>query len=678
MLGRGAAPIAVAAALAATVAAPAPAAAKAPARFRAGGAVRAIAPPVPVFSGGFGLSPPITKEHDALTVRAFYVESRGHAVAFATVDAQGYFAAYQESPTLGITDERAAAARRIAALPGGPQMTSADVVVQATHSHAAPTLEGIWGPSPRVYLQLVHDRVVDALVAAARRARPAYLQAAVVDANRLDTHVIDTDSYPGWANDGRLSVLRAVDPTTRATIATFANASVHGAHVKGDSERFLSADYFGRASRELQRKLGGVAVVGPATLGRQESPVEVTGVPTMKWFARVVENYVEQGLARARFVTDSTVAGTETFVQVPATNAALLALNRAWSLPDAQKEQEAQASGTYPIDRSVSPPYLDGNVLGTWLTAVRIGRSLYLSMPGEPFPEVSHSLRLHARGARSVTLLSKGQDDLGYFYPSWVYPFTAKYGSDHHLFNVAPQAGDQFIEGQLGLIGRLGFATTPYVPPEKKAIEIARDTRPGLEALAAPFAVDAGRDGRAHPVFEAIYSPPKGSSSRPAGDRVHWRFGDGTGAATGFLSTGQDYGQGGLGPVGAVRTAHALRPGRYSVSVAAVDTDGQPASWRLPVTVYAPLRVRIVAHRLYGRLYRLSTVVHGGEPPVLAWRWRLGAGNSRDGRQVVARLAAGQRVRVTIVDATGALARASSLLAGPAGHGAGDGDRDTP
>src|SRR5207244_12644270 len=112
---------------------------------------------------------------------------------------------------------------------------------------------------------------------------PAYLQSAIVDAGRLDTHVIDTDSYPGWANDGQLSVLRALDPHTRATIATFASVSVHGAHVRGDMARLLSADYFGWTRSALERKLGGVAGGGPGRRGRQETRVEVPGVPTTQW-----------------------------------------------------------------------------------------------------------------------------------------------------------------------------------------------------------------------------------------------------------------------------------------------------------------------------------------------------------------------------------------------------------
>src|SRR5207237_9384831 len=80
-----------------------------PAVFRVGAAVRAIPPRVPLFSGGFGLSPPIKKEHDPITVRAFYVAGQRHAVPFVTVDAHGYFASYQESPTIGITHAPATA-----------------------------------------------------------------------------------------------------------------------------------------------------------------------------------------------------------------------------------------------------------------------------------------------------------------------------------------------------------------------------------------------------------------------------------------------------------------------------------------------------------------------------------------------------------------------------------------
>jgi len=54
-----------------------------------------------------------------------------------------------------------------------------------------------------------------------------------------------------------------------------------------------------------------------------------------------------------------------------------------------------------------------GNTVGTPLTAVRIGRALLLSMPGEPHPEVVQAVKDAVGGANTVIALSKAQDDLG-------------------------------------------------------------------------------------------------------------------------------------------------------------------------------------------------------------------------------------------------------------------------
>src|SRR3954452_12045130 len=143
-------------------------AASPPATFRVGAATASLDPPMPVYSGGFGLSPPITQVHDPLEVRAFYVSNGRHAVAMAVVDAQAWFGSYQEGADLGITGARERAAQRI-----GGGMKASDVIVQSTHSHAAATLEGIWGPVPPKYLELVRDRTVQALTDAARAARRA-------------------------------------------------------------------------------------------------------------------------------------------------------------------------------------------------------------------------------------------------------------------------------------------------------------------------------------------------------------------------------------------------------------------------------------------------------------------------------------------------------------------------
>src|SRR4051794_15690237 len=182
------------------------AAAPKPAPFKVGAAAENIDPTTdPVFSGGFGLSDPITKVHDPLEVRALYVSNGKHAVAIAVVDAQAWFAAYQDKPDYGITAAREDAAAAISK-GGGPKMTAADVIVQSTHSHAAATLEGIWGPVPPRYLKRVHDQAVQALTDAAAHAQTARLQVGTYDAPWLDNiDTQQTDSYPGWAQDGQVS-----------------------------------------------------------------------------------------------------------------------------------------------------------------------------------------------------------------------------------------------------------------------------------------------------------------------------------------------------------------------------------------------------------------------------------------------------------------------------------------
>jgi hypothetical protein len=81
---------------------------------------------------------------------------------------------------------------------------------------------------------------------------------------------------------------------------------------------------------------------------------------------------------------------------------------------------------------------------------VRIGDLIYQSEPGEPFPEIRLSLAKDVHGASAIVALSKGQDDLAYFYPAEDYPATFAYGSDHWEYNVAPQAGDELIQAGRG------------------------------------------------------------------------------------------------------------------------------------------------------------------------------------------------------------------------------------
>src|SRR3954470_4497874 len=84
--------------------------AAAPALFDVGTAVVDITPTTPQYLGGYDrMDTPTADAHDPLQVRAFFVGRGGKAIAFASVDSQGWFAGYQEGP-YGVSDARSQAA----------------------------------------------------------------------------------------------------------------------------------------------------------------------------------------------------------------------------------------------------------------------------------------------------------------------------------------------------------------------------------------------------------------------------------------------------------------------------------------------------------------------------------------------------------------------------------------
>lgn len=642
-----------------------------PAPFRVGVAVRSLAPPVPVYAGGFGASPPITREYAPLQVRAIYISNGRQAVAFASVDSQAYFAAYQEGPGFGISSVRATAAARMSA--SGVHLAADDIIVQGTHSHSAPTLEGIWGPVPPRYLRLVHDRTVAALVAAARTARRADLQWATVEAPWLDN--IDTaqyDSFPGWTQDGQLSVLRAVDPTDGATIGSFVNVPAHPDIVCGACLKSLGSDYLGAVRSSLDRLLGGVSVLSPATLGREETPVQATGIEEMRWFAGVVTSLTLAALDHAHWVTDDRIGAAEQMVEIPGTNAALLALVAANHAPDPVKQQMFDSAGEYPIDRQDTPPYLTGSMIGSPVTTLRIGPLAYLSMPGEPFPEVRLNIAKAVQGAQLIVALSKGQDDLGYFYPSWVAPFAAGvYPTDQGTYNVAPQAGDQIMQAQLANLHAVGFTTGPLAVPAPLATRWSAAVRPALQALASPPVGDAHADGSLAVRLQAIYAPAD-EGGHPLAGPVHWDFGDGGHATSKALSFGGPCGLPNVAgngvqscpSTGPAYLTHRFVPGTYDVRASGHDSNGNPVSWTLRVRVYPRLVVQPVASAHHAGTVTLSLRHRGGSGRLLAARWRCRGGRSGRGLTLVVPAPAAAGCAVTATDTAGGTARSSFRRSG--------------
>ncbi|MHB8593965.1 MAG: PKD domain-containing protein [Acidimicrobiales bacterium] len=625
--------------------------------FEVGAATQSIAPPanVPIYVGGYGIDPPTTKVHDPIDVRAMYISNGHHAVAFVVADVQAMFAAYQEGPQYGTVALRAQAAAAMSKL-GGPAISPSNIIFQGSYTHSGATLEGLWGPVPLAYLEQVQQSSVNVLVQAEEAAKPAHLQWASINAPQInDTVLNQADEYPGWVTDNQVAVLRAVDPSSGGTIATFVNVPVHPDTTDGGRLGILGDDYEGAARALLDQELGGLTIVSPETVGRQESPVQASDPNEATWFGGTIANIVTEGLTRAAWVTDSELGGTERLVDVVGTNAALLALDAAWTLPAAEQWEIADQTGEYPINRALTPPYLTGSIVGTPVTTLRIGKLIYQSEPGEPFPEIRLSLAKDTGGADEVVALSKAQDDLAYFYPAEDYPATFAYMSDHWEDNVAPQAGDQIIRGELDNIRALGFTTTPGVVPRLGPDSLVAATKPAVQLLASPTSGDVGPDGTFTTSLQAIYSPAHVNGYPLNGD-VRWDFGDGTTAET-------NYHQNADGPGHAdAYFDHAFPgPGTYTVSATGSDTNGDPVSATMAITVYPRLVADVTVAQDSNGTVTYQGSATGGDGEYLAYQWLFSDGTSGAGPVVIHEFPPGVTpgATLTVTDGSGGTAAAT-------------------
>jgi PKD domain-containing protein len=547
-----------------------PAGATDAALFQVGTAVEDITPTTPQYLGGFGqMDAPTAQVHDPLQVRAFAIanEARTKVVEFAIVDTQGWFAGYQEGP-YGVSDARQTAARDLAA-GSYPGTTEADMIVSSTHSHAAPTLMGIWGPVDLAYLEHVHDQTVLALEEAASHTQPATLWTTSADSSAIDgSNVSQTDIYDGYAVDPDTPVLWARDPGDGHTVGLYVNVPVHADVACGSCDNAMSSDHIGVARDELGSRLGATAVVAMGTLGRQESIVQVGRWTYSHDVGMTVTAEVLDALDSARPITSGLLQSAEQYVLVPLTNPLLAGLGYANILAPYSCVPDVACT----IDRAVTPPYADGPAIGSWVTAFRIGDVAYVSEPGEGFPEVSQAIRDGIQGASAVHVVGMAQDQLGYYWPPEEGPATTVTNdSDHLQYNASVLLGELTEKAARDDAMALGFTTTIVHQAPMQTDPLAR-TKPGVQF----FAVAPRFSGLTLTVDSAVNTAQDGAAldTHNGQGPISYDWGDGT------TSFGGNPG-GGRG-----RDSHAYAaPGVYTVVGTVTDANGGSRSWQQTVNV---------------------------------------------------------------------------------------------
>ncbi|HXA28242.1 MAG TPA: hypothetical protein VN193_05785 [Candidatus Angelobacter sp.] len=443
--------------------------------------------------GGYGILPtrqaqgPLvdgdgTVEH--IYVRALAVsDTKGHSLLLAALENQGTFTAYKQGP-YGINDIRQQVARDT----GVPLDM---IVVNSDHSHAGPDLIGLWGGVPVDYLQYVHDQTVRALDVAYGRRVPAqllvgsdtptiptpaaggYIPGTATPGENMVHSQFAPDSNTGYddsAVDTELRVLQAVDARGHM-LGTLINYAAH-ATVMGGGNVLYSADWPGRVARATETALGEpVAVTMVADVGRSQPPrphsnpkcdqpgQESCDVDGLDTYTHLLAPWVVQAVATATPVHGSGVSGSEVMTREAGTNGALIGVSYTGEVP-------VRGYGAY---RSATPPWFTGTVVGTFVSAHRIGDVLLTAAPGEAYPDIRFGVKNSVGGVQSLFTFGLANDQLGYLIaPATEYQWIVASNptNDNAFFNVAAQYGDHVMCTQTALAESLGFAasgnTAPY------------------------------------------------------------------------------------------------------------------------------------------------------------------------------------------------------------------------
>ena len=644
-----------------------------PARFLVGASTVTINPTYPVYMGGYSGGPqggtltrhvdPLTGRPENFTVRAIAISAGGHTVELERVDSQGWFAGYQEGP-YGISDVRQAAAQYLRQH-GDPGAGEADIIVSTLHEHASPTIMGVWAPPQYQlpYLKQVAAAATQALEQAYAARQPATLSWGQVNVPWLDsTNLANANANEGWPNDGSLLALWARNAVTGRTIATYVSEPAYPNIVYGPGDlkcpsgvkdpAVLSTDFPSYVQNYLESRLGGISLVASGTLGDQPGPMQGDSQPTTDLppvtidgqqcqqtvgfvdaihMGELLGNLTARALAFGHPFRQAAVAGSERYILSPVYNPLLLALNNGAPMDNGSPWAELGNPGAYPIDRATAPPYEAGNSMGTWVTGLRIGGILILSEPGEFFPSVHQAWNQSIHGANGVFVVGMGQDQLGYDFPAYAYPFTW-YSADQNLYNPSLTLGDQVTTAGEQVAQSLGFQANLTTTAEETALNnrYADAAQSGIQFMPFQQTGDLGVPGATFDeVFEGWATPPRFNETTPCSPPVvpnpptcpskpptigpiHWHFDNTTYVSGNAAQQQQSYFQ------------HSFcSAGVHRVRATATDSNGHRHTFTLPVHVFAPLRPWIVlTHR------QLQARISGGDQIPLYLQWTTPAGES--------------------------------------------------
>jgi hypothetical protein len=319
--------------------------------------------------------------HDDTWARAIVVKVGDKTVAMVSLDVVGFF-------NIEIQRARQEIAARY------PDMSIDELVVSSTHTHEGVDTMGYWGQTIGIdgkfpaYNAFIRSQLIDAVAEGYENLEPAVAR---FGQTTMDEPI--RDSRPPERKDPYLLAAQFVRPSDGSTIGTLVNWSNHP-EAQGSNNQLVSSDFPFGTRDTLEKDLGGTSVYFSGSVGGLMTPLreDVAGFGTdATWgrtyeVGRLVAVAAEQALASAPLqgINDLFYKRREFYMQ--ADNTALNGLNAAgvFDIPT------FVGANSWGLDGHTEGLYVGrtGEQFKTEMVAVRFGPALFLTVPGELFPEI--------------------------------------------------------------------------------------------------------------------------------------------------------------------------------------------------------------------------------------------------------------------------------------------------
>ena len=384
-------------------------------------------------NAGFGAKC-ATGVHDDTWARAVLYQAEGKRVALVSLDVVGFLNPEVERAKQELN-------RRY------PDLELDELIVASTHTHEGVDTMGYWGQTIGIdgkypaYQAFIRSQIADAVNDAFTAREKAVAKFAVTDhtvgiRDSRDPRVIDPKLYTA-------QFLRE-DGTTIGTIVNWSNHP----EAQGSNNSLVSSDFVHGTRVEMEKALGGTSVYFSGSVGGLMTPLGVDipgfGSGSGSWdrtyeVGRLVAVAALESLATAPVTEVDTLDVQSREIWLDVDNTALRGLNAA-GVFDVPTYIGGESWGKDPAGhRAGVPAGGAGTQMRTEMVRVTIGPAMFLTVPGELFPELEiggygrqdpgcdaadtgrpHELVIDEQYDEQYQfVLGLGQDELGYIVPGY-------------------------------------------------------------------------------------------------------------------------------------------------------------------------------------------------------------------------------------------------------------------